>query len=487
MFFEKYLKPQSAGTDQQQFQLAGGSAEQDDRIRVKKLFDTLDANHDGRVDVSEIARKLREIAKGTATSPLDEGKLLQLARDLVESAKASNGHTPAKEEEQPSLSLEEFTSWLLNRERNLKTLFAQIDLDRNAHIDSEELRQWLAAANIHMSPDQVGKLMTRIDSDGNRTIEWDEFREFAVFIPPQEAQRSDHAPSQQELVVFYSTIFGQVAAGDQLEMGYAVPPKASSSELSRGKTFSYLFCGALAAAVARTATAPLDRLRVYFQNKTNRLNLLGGGAVRGAAAVAVQQRFGQEFLKAVKDIYANGGLRSFWRGNSLELLKMIPGSAFQFTAFEFSKSFIAKQVEGKNDRAQISDLGRFAAGGLAGAVAMIAGFPLSTVKTRIMSSIVTDQSAQLLAKAAEIPVLANAANASVLVNAQQVTPQRIAEASEKSIPLRSHIALRTAKEMWESGGIRPFYRGLPVALIGIVPYSGESSFFCHLSQPASPT
>lgn len=407
--------------------------ETSDRERIEALFRSLDINGDGRVDVKEIARKLNELAERhrkrpkTTESDGDADRVLEIARDLVENAKRSKWSWSRDRE--PALGLQEFSDFLLSKERSLKQLFESIDLDKDQHITSEELSQWLQSANIHLTPEQARKLVKRMDLDANEKIEWEEFRDFVVFIP----QSRGTAPSQRELVIFHSTLFGQIAAGDQFEMGYALP---KASALSSGKTVQYILCGGLSAAVSRTATAPLDRLRVYFQNKTSRLKLLPRPQSAGARA-----GFGQEFMLAVKEIYANGGLRSFWRGNSLELIKMIPGSAFQFTFFEISKSLIATYVEGKTDRSRISDTGRFAAGGLAGATAMVAGFPISTVKTRVMSQIVMDRS------------LPNAG--------QPATEGR-------------HIALRTASDMWRAGGVRAFYKGLPVALLGIVPYSGTN-------------
>ncbi|KAI9026176.1 mitochondrial carrier domain-containing protein [Hyaloraphidium curvatum] len=415
-----------------------------DRARIKKLFDKLDKNHDGRVDVEEIAQKLESLAQnstGDRKTP-DRERLLALAKDLVTGASASRG----KGDEAPSLSLEEFTAFVRARERTLKALFSKIDADSDEHLTPQEMAAWLEEAHIKLSPEQLKRFMDELDTDHSRTIEWSEFRSFAIFIPP----RRSGGLTPREFLVFHSAVFGQAAAGDQYEMGYVVPPQASeASELSTGRTVQYVLCGGLSAAVSRTATAPLDRIRVYFQNETSRLHIPGSRGAKGA--VAAPQPLFQQLRVAIRDIMREGGIRSFYRGLNLELLKMIPGSAFQFTAFEISKAAIAS-LEGKSNRSQISDVGRFFAGGLAGATAMTAGYPLSSVKTRVMSDIVTESAAQAskMGPTSSGPVAAIAGK-----------PQ-----------MNSHLAWRTAKDMYERFGIRGFYKGLPVALLGIVPYSG---------------
>lgn len=45
--------------------------------------------------------------------------------------------------------------------------------------------------------------------------------------------------------------------------------------------------------------------------------------------------------KGIFKIYNDGGILSFFRGNGLNVLKIVPESALKFYVFEYSKQFIA--------------------------------------------------------------------------------------------------------------------------------------------------
>jgi solute carrier family 25 phosphate transporter 23/24/25/41 len=79
--------------------------------------------------------------------------------------------------------------------------------------------------------------------------------------------------------------------------------------------------GALAGAVSRTSTAPLDRLKVILQVQNSK------------------QRISDIFKYLLKE----GGWKSFWRGNGINVLKIAPESAIKFMAYEQVKQYIRGQ------------------------------------------------------------------------------------------------------------------------------------------------
>lgn len=167
----------------------------------------------------------------------------------------------------------------------------------------------------------------------------------------------------------------------------------------------YLIAGGVAGATSRTATAPLDRLKVVLQVQTTRAHI----------------------MPAIRDIWRDGGISGFFRGNGLNVLKVAPESAIRFYTYERLKKLIAK-VKGDEEKANIGASGRLFAGGLAGAVAQTAIYPMDLVKTRLQTYV---------CEGGKVPKI-GAMSRDILVQE----------------------------------GPRAFYRGLVPSLLGIIPYAG---------------
>lgn len=128
-----------------------------------------------------------------------------------------------------------------------------------------------------------------------------------------------------------------------------------------------LVAGGIAGAVSRTATAPLDRLKVLLQVQAVMPATTGGRQV-----VGVRQ--------GLQCIYAEGGFRAYFRGNGANVVKIAPESACKFMLYETLKL----QLFGRTGGLNISQ--QFVAGALAGSVSQFAIYPLEVVKTRLAAS-----------------------------------------------------------------------------------------------------
>jgi solute carrier family 25 phosphate transporter 23/24/25/41 len=105
--------------------------------------------------------------------------------------------------------------------------------------------------------------------------------------------------------------------------------------------------------------------------------------------------------------------------------------------FETAKSVLAELTQSE-DKNAIPVGARFIAGGVAGLCSQFCIYPVETLKTRIMSTNV----------------------------GSSATGAATAAAAEK----KKSIVLSTAKQMYKGQGIRAFWPGLTLGLMGVFPY-----------------
>lgn len=122
--------------------------------------------------------------------------------------------------------------------------------------------------------------------------------------------------------------------------------------------------GGSAGAIARTATAPLDRIKLLFQ--------VQGLASSGTSAVAYTG-VGQAAMK----IYKEEGVLAYWKGNGTNIIRIFPYSAAQLAANDqYKRMFCTKDGEMTVAR-------RLLSGACAGMTATALTHPLDTVRLRL--------------------------------------------------------------------------------------------------------
>lgn len=97
----------------------------------------------------------------------------------------------------------------------------------------------------------------------------------------------------------------------------------------------YFAAGGCASVTSRTITAPLDRLKVYLISQTARKPAVSQHLCHGALHKAVASANSNIFW-ACRSIWIVGGVRSFWSGNGLNIVKMLPEGATKFGVYEVS-------------------------------------------------------------------------------------------------------------------------------------------------------
>lgn len=229
--------------------------------------------------------------------------------------------------------------------------------------------------------------MEHVDKDNNGIITFEEWRDFLLLYP--------HEATIENIYHHWERVC-LVDIGEQ-----AVIPEGIAKHVHRSK---YFIAGGIAGAASRTATAPLDRLKVILQVQTANAHI----------------------VPAIKKIWKEGSFLGFFRGNGINVVKVAPESAIKFYVYEMLKSVIG-DFKGE-DKGDIGATGRLMAGGMAGAVAQTAIYPLDLVKTRLQTCACEGGKAPKLTK--------------------------------------------LTKDIWVQEGPRAFYKGLLPSLLGMIPYAG---------------
>uniref|UniRef100_A0A0D9VDG6 EF-hand domain-containing protein n=1 Tax=Leersia perrieri TaxID=77586 RepID=A0A0D9VDG6_9ORYZ len=354
--------------------LALHETEAEREARIRGVFGFFDAAGSGHLDHAQIEAGLAALHHLPSSSP---GKG-DYARELL---RACDGDRDGR------VGYDDFRRYMDDKELELYRIFQAIDVEHNGCILPEELWHALVKAGIEIDDEELARFVEHVDKDNNGIITFEEWRDF-LWLYPHEATIENIYHHWERVCL--------VDIGEQ-----AAIPERRSKHVSASK---YLIAGGVSGAASRTATAPLDRLKVIMQVQTNRTTV----------------------LQAVKDIWREGSLRGFFRGNGLNVVKVAPESAIRFYAYEMLKEYIMKS-KGEN-KSDIGTSGRLMAGGLAGAVAQTAIYPIDLVKTRLQT---------FACGSGKIPSLGS-----------------------------------LSRDIWIQEGPRAFYRGLVPSLLGMVPYAG---------------
>ncbi|XP_060773426.1 mitochondrial adenyl nucleotide antiporter SLC25A24 [Neoarius graeffei] len=290
------------------------------------LFDRLDVNKDGKVDIAELRAGLADMGVSVGADA---------AQKIVSSGDSDKDQ---------QLDFVEFSKYLKEHEKKLNLTFKSLDKNKDGRIDYTEIQQAFKELGMNISKEKAEKILQSIDVDGTMTVEWNEWRQHFLFNP---------ATDLQEIIRYWkhSTVLD---IGDSL----TIPDEFTEEEKTTGLWWKQLVAGAMAGAVSRTGTAPLDRMKVFMQvhaSKSNKINLISG------------------FKQMVKE----GGIKSLWRGNGANVLKIAPETAIKFMAYEQYKKLLS--TEGEKIQTHV----RFMAGSLAGATAQTAIYPMEVMKTRL--------------------------------------------------------------------------------------------------------
>uniref|UniRef100_A0A671PKJ2 Calcium-binding mitochondrial carrier protein SCaMC-1 n=1 Tax=Sinocyclocheilus anshuiensis TaxID=1608454 RepID=A0A671PKJ2_9TELE len=193
--------------------------EEDNTKTFAELFEKLDANKDGKVDVSELKT-------GLAAMGFTMGK-----------GEAQKMFVSGDTDKDEGLDFEEFSKYLKEHEKKLRLTFKSLDKNQDGRIDAKEIQQ--------------------------------SFKDLGLNLTDRDAEKILHSKLLQ------SIIYSVLDIGDSL----TIPDEFTEEEKTTGIWWKQLVAGGMAGVVSRTGTAPLDRMKVFMQvhsSKSNKISLVDG-------------------------------------------------------------------------------------------------------------------------------------------------------------------------------------------------------------------
>eukprot|EP00321_Phaeocystis_globosa_P018808 CAMPEP_0118829388 /NCGR_PEP_ID=MMETSP1162-20130426/23058_1 /TAXON_ID=33656 /ORGANISM="Phaeocystis Sp, Strain CCMP2710" /LENGTH=331 /DNA_ID=CAMNT_0006760559 /DNA_START=44 /DNA_END=1039 /DNA_ORIENTATION=+ len=153
---------------------------------------------------------------------------------------------------------------------------------------------------------------------------------------------------------------------------FAAPaPAESAGPVAFLKDF---LAGGIAGAVAKTATAPIERVKLLIQTQDANPKIISGEVKRYTGIVDCFTR-----------VSAEQGFSAFWRGNTVNVIRYFPTQAFNFAFKDTIKAMFPKY----NPKTEFWSFfaSNMASGGLAGAGSLTIVYPLDYARTRLASDV----------------------------------------------------------------------------------------------------
>ncbi|KAM8950780.1 mitochondrial adenyl nucleotide antiporter SLC25A24 isoform 4-T4 [Lycaon pictus] len=330
--------------------------EDEDSFGYKILFQNLDRDGDGLVDIVELQEGLRNWSSsfGVNSGAVSDRGARPGAWGAVPRSRSKNrleifkaGNT----NDDSGLDFGEFMQYLKDHEKKMRLAFNSLDKNNDGIIETSEIIAALKSLGMHISEAQAKKILQSIDGDGTLTVDWDEWKYYFLLHP---------ATNIDEIARFWkhSTI---IDIGESI----SIPDEFTEEEKRSGDWWRRLVAGGIAGAVARTCTAPFDRLKVIMQvhsTKSRRMRLIGG------------------FEQMLKE----GGIRCLWRGNGVNIFKIAPETALKIGAYEqlLKNYWLEHHATESVDPGIMILLG---CSTLSHTFAQIATFPLNLIRTRMQA------------------------------------------------------------------------------------------------------
>ncbi len=191
---------------------------------------------------------------------------------------------------------------------------------------------------------------------------------------------------------------------------------------------------------AKTAVAPLDRVKILFQTQNPQFAKYSGSW--------------SGFPTAMRDIYVNAGFAGLFKGHSATLLRIFPYAGIKFLAYEQIRARVIRT------KSQETPGRRFVSGSLAGMVSVFCTYPLEVIRVRLAFETRANQSSNF---------------SSIVAKIYAEKPPTVSHSPSNAL---TATATHVVEKATPRSGLSNFFRGFSPTLLGMVPYAG-ASFLVH--------
>ncbi|CED84834.1 coenzyme a transporter [Phaffia rhodozyma] len=223
--------------------------------------------------------------------------------------------------------------------------------------------------------------------------------------------------------------------------------------------------GGIAGCVAKTAIAPLDRVKILFQTSNQDFEKYKG-SFRGLGL-------------SIQDIYRGHGVRGLLQGHLATLLRVFPYAGVKFMLYDRVHHFLMPT------KAQETSALLFAAGATSGVAAVFCTYPLELIRVRMAYQ------TRSLEPSSLTKVIRTIYNEHPTPNSNPYPKSTLTAGSLSSSANPSasvgHRFSAGMNKLFVYHPLAPFYRGFTITVLGMVPYAGISFLTYGRLKSAVPT
>lgn len=122
-----------------------------------------------------------------------------------------------------------------------------------------------------------------------------------------------------------------------------------------------LIYGSISGVISRTIIAPIDRIKILIQTNY------------------VLKKSNENYYNTIKNVIKKDGIKGYWKGNTMNCIRVMPNSGIQFSSYYYYKNKFYKN----NNNLTIFE--RLFAGSLAGLTACTFTHPLDLIRIRLQT------------------------------------------------------------------------------------------------------